>query len=273
MDSEDRRRYGVRRRAGGRGARRGQCRQSAGCGGHRAREPAFRAASAGGGVDACGLRRHRCVRGRGGRSGTPVDYRRGCGLLHQRRRRRHVSGAGANLSRDVAGERHRLRDRDRARWVGAGAGGGRGAVRGRRSEEHTSALQSLMRISYAPDRSPSCLALVPSVVAVLAGCVAIGGCGVAGADLVRLSSTAAGAAFFINAGVVGMYPVLAQTCPATLRASGTGFVIGIGRGGSALGPVVAGALFAGGSSLLTVSLVMGLGGLVAAAMILMLPRS
>src|SRR3546814_12090407 len=70
-----------------------------------------------------------------------------------------------------------------------------------------------------------------------------------------------------------MYPVLAQTYPATLRASGTGFVIGIGRGGSALGPVVAGALFAGGSSLLTVSLVMGLGGLVAAAMILMLPRS
>src|SRR3546814_2307787 len=67
-----------------------------------------------------------------------------------------------------------------------------------------------------------------------------------------------------------MYPVLAQTYPATLRASGTGFVIGIGRGGSALGPVVAGALFAGGSSLLTVSLVMGLGGLVAAAMILML---
>src|SRR3546814_11946160 len=64
MDSEDRRGDGVRRRAGGRGSRRGECRQSAGCGGHRAREPAFRAASAGGGVDACGLRRHRCVRGR-----------------------------------------------------------------------------------------------------------------------------------------------------------------------------------------------------------------
>jgi len=107
----------------------------------------------------------------------------------------------------------------------------------------------------------------------LAGFIAIGVFGVAGADLVRLSVTAAVAAFFINAGVVGMYPVLAQTYPATLRASGTGFVIGIGRGGSALGPVVAGALFAGGSSLLTVSLVMGLGGLVAAAMILMLPRS
>src|SRR3546814_5404523 len=68
----------------------------------------------------------------------------------------------------------------------------------------------------------------------LAGFVAIGVFGVAGADLVRLSITAAVAAFFINAGVVGMYPVLAQTYPATWRASGTGFVIGIGSGGSAL---------------------------------------
>lgn len=108
--------------------------------------------------------------------------------------------------------------------------------------------------------------------AMLAGFVAIALFGVAGADLTRLSITVAVAAFFINAGVVGMYPLLAQAYPAALRASGTGFVIGIGRGGSALGPVVAGALFASGGSLLLVSLVMGLGGLLAAAMILLLPR-
>lgn len=108
--------------------------------------------------------------------------------------------------------------------------------------------------------------------AMLAGFVAIGLFGVAGADLTRLSITVAVAAFFINAGVVGMYPLLAHAYPAALRASGTGFVIGIGRGGSALGPVVAGALFASGGSLLLVSLVMGIGGLLAAAMILLLPR-
>lgn len=108
--------------------------------------------------------------------------------------------------------------------------------------------------------------------AMLAGFVAIGLFGIAGADLTRLSVTAAVAAFFINAGVVGMYPLLAAAYPAALRASGTGFVIGIGRGGSALGPVVAGALFASGGSLLLVSLVMGLGGILAAAMILLLPR-
>lgn len=109
--------------------------------------------------------------------------------------------------------------------------------------------------------------------AMLAGFVAIGAFGLAGADLTRLSLTAAVAAFFINAGVVGLYPILAQTYPAALRASGTGFVIGMGRGGSALGPVVAGALFASGSSLLLVSLAMGLGGLIAAAMVFLLPRA
>lgn len=107
--------------------------------------------------------------------------------------------------------------------------------------------------------------------AMLVGFVAIGAFGLAGADLTRLSVTAAIAAFFINAGVVGLYPILAQTYPAALRASGTGFVIGMGRGGSALGPVVAGALFASGSSLLVVSLAMGLGGLIAAAMVFLLP--
>lgn len=109
--------------------------------------------------------------------------------------------------------------------------------------------------------------------AMLAGVVAIGAFGLAGADLTRLSLTVAIAAFFINAGVVGLYPILAKTYPAALRASGTGFVIGIGRGGSVVGPVVAGWLFQNGASLLTVSLVMGLGGLVAATMILLLPRA
>ncbi|WP_423603400.1 MFS transporter [Sphingomonas sp. MS122] len=109
--------------------------------------------------------------------------------------------------------------------------------------------------------------------AMLAGFVAIGAFGLAGADLVRLSATAAIAAFFINAGVVGLYPILAQTYPAALRASGTGFVIGIGRGGSAVGPVIAGALFASGSNLLAVSLTMGLGGLIAAAMVFLLSQA
>ncbi|MEM9879319.1 MAG: MFS transporter [Pseudomonadota bacterium] len=91
-------------------------------------------------------------------------------------------------------------------------------------------------------------------------------------DLTQLSLTVAAAAFFINAGVVGMYPIFAETFPAHLRASGIGFAIGLGRGGSAIGPIVAGALFAAGSSLMTVSALMGAGGLIAACMIVLLPR-
>lgn len=107
--------------------------------------------------------------------------------------------------------------------------------------------------------------------AMLAGFAAVSLFGLGGGDLGRLTVMAAVAAFFINAGVVGLYPILAGTYPAALRASGTGFVIGVGRGGSALGPVVAGALFASGASLLTVSMVMGAGALVAAAMLFLLP--
>jgi membrane protein DedA with SNARE-associated domain len=49
-------------------------------------------------------------------------------------------------------------------------------------------------------------------------------------------------------------------------------VIGIGRGGAALGPVVAGYLFVSGFGLLAVSIVMGLGAVVAAAVLFLLGR-
>lgn len=115
--------------------------------------------------------------------------------------------------------------------------------------------------------------LKPLIVgAMLAGFAGIGVFGLGFQSLLHLSLAAAAAAFFINAGVVGMYPILARAYPAALRASGTGFVIGVGRGGSAVGPVIAGALFTAGASLMTVSLAMGVGGLIAAAMLMILPR-
>ena len=57
---------------------------------------------------------------------------------------------------------------------------------------------------------------------------------------------AAVAGFFTNAGVVGPYALLAQSFPTDVRSTGTGFVIGVGRGGSALAPALAGFLFAAG---------------------------
>lgn len=95
--------------------------------------------------------------------------------------------------------------------------------------------------------------------------------GMGHSTLSNFSLFAAITIFFTNAGIVGMYPIITKAFPSELRASGTGFVIGMGRGGSALGPIIAGSMFQSGSSLLKVSLLMGSGTLIAALMIFILP--
>ena len=85
------------------------------------------------------------------------------------------------------------------------------------------------------------------------------------ADLTELAIVAACAGFFTNAAIVGLYAMFAQSFPTELRAGGTGFIIGVGRGGAALAPVIAGLLFVAGASLPTVATMMGCGALVGAA--------
>ncbi len=89
-------------------------------------------------------------------------------------------------------------------------------------------------------------------------------------DLQKLSLICACAGFFTNAAIVGMYAIFAQVFPTHVRASGTGFGIGIGRGGSVLAPIIAGFLFTGGIGLPAVSLIMALGSLIAAGVLMML---
>jgi len=90
------------------------------------------------------------------------------------------------------------------------------------------------------------------------------------ADLQRLSLICAVAGFCTNAGIVGLYAIIAQVFPTHVRAFGTGFTIGVGRGGSVLAPIIAGFLFAAGYSLPTVALILSLGSLVAGAVLLLL---
>lgn len=92
------------------------------------------------------------------------------------------------------------------------------------------------------------------------------------ADLAGLSWAAAVAGFFTNAGMVGLYAIIAASFPTAVRSGGTGFVIGIGRGGAALSPILAGFLFAAGWGLPTVAAVMALGSLLGALAIFLLPR-
>ena len=85
--------------------------------------------------------------------------------------------------------------------------------------------------------------------------------------LEHISIAAAVAGFFTNAPIVGLYAIVAQSFPTQLRATATGFIIGLGRGGAALAPVIAGFLFQSGWSLPTVSIIMGLAATVAALML------
>jgi MFS transporter, AAHS family, vanillate permease len=90
------------------------------------------------------------------------------------------------------------------------------------------------------------------------------------ADLQRLSLICALAGFCTNAGIVGLYAIIAQVFPTQVRASGTGFAIGVGRGGSVLAPIIAGFLFTAGFALPTVALMLALGSLCGAAVLLLL---
>jgi MFS family permease len=83
------------------------------------------------------------------------------------------------------------------------------------------------------------------------------------ADLAGLSAICAAAGFFTNAAIVGLYTMFAQYFPTHLRATGTGFAIGVGRGGAALAPVLAGLLFKSGMGLQPVSIIMACGSFLA----------
>jgi MFS family permease len=90
------------------------------------------------------------------------------------------------------------------------------------------------------------------------------------ANLNRLALLAAGAGFFGNAGIVGMYAIFARAFPTHVRAFGTGWAIGVGRGGAALAPWVAGLLFKAGHPVPQVAAVMAMGSVVAAFALLFL---
>jgi benzoate transport len=91
------------------------------------------------------------------------------------------------------------------------------------------------------------------------------------ADLTHLAIISAIAGFFTNAGIVGLYGILAQVFPPNLRATGTGFAVGTGRAGSVLAPIIAGFLFKAGYGLEFVAVAMGIGSFAAAILLWFLP--
>ena len=74
----------------------------------------------------------------------------------------------------------------------------------------------------------------------------------------------------INAAINGMYAMFAHAYPTQVRAAGTGFAIGVGRGGSILAPIIAGFMFDGGIGVPFVAAVLACGSLLAAVALMFL---
>jgi MFS family permease len=113
----------------------------------------------------------------------------------------------------------------------------------------------------------------PTIGAVLLGVVAVAWFGMGHGDLGAWRLAAFFTMFFLNAAIVGYYAAFARGFPAYARATGTGFVLGVGRAGAAGSPIIAGFLFTalGNAQLLTVSLIMCTGALIGAVLVWLVP--
>jgi len=88
--------------------------------------------------------------------------------------------------------------------------------------------------------------------------------------LTALSITVAVAGLFINSAIGGYYMLFARVFPTHVRATGTGFAVGVGRGGAVLAPIIAGYLFQAGFGMQAVATLMAMGSLLSAVALLAL---
>ncbi len=72
--------------------------------------------------------------------------------------------------------------------------------------------------------------------------------------------------------ISGFFGLFASSFPTHLLGSGSGLVLGIGRGGAILGPMVPGFLFAAGYQLTTVAIVMAIGSFLGGVLLFWLPK-
>ena len=110
-----------------------------------------------------------------------------------------------------------------------------------------------------------------TVCTLLAGALMVAHFGRGAPDLDGLKSTLAITGLFTNAAIAGFYLLFARVFPTHVRATGTGFAIGVGRGGAVLAPIMAGYLLNAGLALKIVASIMAGGSLLAAVALLALP--
>ena len=86
-------------------------------------------------------------------------------------------------------------------------------------------------------------------------------------DLTRLTMICVFVGFCTNGAINALYAIFAHVFPTHVRAFGTGFAVGVGRGGAVLAPIIAGLLFDRGLTLPVVSLIMSVGSTIAAILL------
>ncbi len=111
-----------------------------------------------------------------------------------------------------------------------------------------------------------------TTVVLLGGAGMVAWFGIGPHGLSQLTVTVAISGIFNNAAIAGLYMLFATVYPTELRATGTGFAVGFGRGGAALAPVLAGVLFQIGLPVSVVAPIMAGGSLLAAALLVLLAR-
>ncbi len=109
-----------------------------------------------------------------------------------------------------------------------------------------------------------------TVTILLLNAVAVATFGRSPADLTTLTWLAIIVGFCGNAAISGLYSIVAYAFPTHVKATGTGFVVGVGRGGAVLSPILAGYLLEAEMGLPTVALIMGIGSLLAAFVLMTL---
>jgi len=86
-------------------------------------------------------------------------------------------------------------------------------------------------------------------------------------DLTNIAFRVAFCGFFGNAGIIGLYALFPAAFPTHIRASGTGFVLSVGRLGAGLSPPFVGFLFDQGFELAIVLLIISIGTFVGAGVL------
>jgi benzoate transport len=109
-----------------------------------------------------------------------------------------------------------------------------------------------------------------TIVTLLCSSVMVFWFGRGSSNLATLATTVAIAGMFTNSSIGGYYLLFAKVFPTHVRATGTGFAVGVGRAGAVLAPVTAGYLFKAGFGLQSVATMMAAGSLLSAAALMAL---